>query len=75
MTHANDIIRAIARRLVGHAVSDYEITFTAQQAGCNCAVDANLNTLDMLDRFRLLKFLMAQGQAAGLSIEQMARLK
>jgi hypothetical protein len=73
MTNANDMIRMIAKKLVGEGASDEQITAMAARMGCRCPVTGDLGTLDMLERVRLLKFMINQGKAAGMSLEMMAR--
>ena len=57
-----DEIRGIARKLVGQSVTDYQITKVASTAGCHVRVAMSLDSLTMLERVALAKYILAEGR-------------
>lgn len=72
--HLNQTIRGIANRLTGRTVSDMQITEVAQSAGWHGPIVESLNTLDMIERFTLGKYMIREAEKSGLSVEEIARL-
>lgn len=74
MTHLNDTIRGIAKRLIGGDVTDLQITTVAKAAGWSGPITPSLNDLDFLERFMLGKYMVIQANKAGMGDQEIARL-